>query len=98
MIRCEVLHVVDRIVRHDRLHLLEQTRNAIDLELASQGDDLLRKSLVLRILAGELTPEEVIEEVKAVGLRGRGGAGFPTGLKWGFIPKDSPKPTYWRTS
>ncbi len=41
-----------------------------------------------KILAGELTPEDVIEEVKASGLRGRGGAGFPTGLKWSFMPKD----------
>ena len=40
-----------------------------------------------KILAGGLTPEEVIEEVKASGLRGRGGAGFPTGLKWSFMPK-----------
>ena len=37
---------------------------------------------------------ELIEEVKKSGLRGRGGAGFPTGLKWSFVPKDSPKPTY----
>jgi NADH-quinone oxidoreductase subunit F len=35
------------------------------------------------------TPAEVIETVKASGLRGRGGAGFPTGVKWGFIPKDA---------
>ena len=40
-----------------------------------------------RILAGEMTPEQVIDEVKASGLRGRGGAGFPTGLKWSFMPK-----------
>src|SRR3989338_2698695 len=39
-------------------------------------------------------PEEVIEEVKASGLRGRGGAGFATGVKWGFIPKDNKKPVY----
>ena len=36
----------------------------------------------------------VIEEVKASGLRGRGGAGFPTGMKWGFVPRNTGKPTY----
>lgn len=41
-----------------------------------------------------MTPDEVIDEVKASGIRGRGGAGFPTGLKWGFIPKVSDKPKY----
>jgi len=41
-----------------------------------------------RVLAGELSPEEVVDIVKASGLRGRGGAGFPTGLKWSFMPKD----------
>jgi len=40
-----------------------------------------------RILDGKLPPEAVIEEVKKSGLRGRGGAGFPTGLKWSFMPK-----------
>lgn len=45
-----------------------------------------------RVLA--MKPEEVIEAVKVSNLRGRGGAGFPTGLKWSFVPKDSPKPKY----
>jgi NADH-quinone oxidoreductase subunit F len=39
-------------------------------------------------------PEQLIELVKASGLRGRGGAGFPTGMKWSFVPKDNPKPKY----
>jgi NADH-quinone oxidoreductase subunit F len=41
----------------------------------------------LRVAVKEKTPNDVIETVKAAGLRGRGGAGFPTGVKWGFLPK-----------
>ncbi len=44
----------------------------------------LRKAL-------KMDPDAVTEEVKKSGLRGRGGAGFPTGVKWGFMPKDSPE-------
>lgn len=42
----------------------------------------------------EMKPAEVTAEVKTAGLRGRGGAGFPAGMKWGFIPQGSPKPKY----
>ncbi|MDO8311290.1 MAG: NADH-quinone oxidoreductase subunit NuoF [Sideroxyarcus sp.] len=41
-----------------------------------------------KILAEKLSPESIIAEVKASGLRGRGGAGFPTGLKWSFMPRN----------
>jgi NADH-quinone oxidoreductase subunit F len=47
-----------------------------------------------KILAGELTPEQVLEEVKASGLRGRGGAGFPAGIKWSFMPRKAPVQKY----
>ncbi len=50
--------------------------------VANGGYEGLRRALT------ELSPEEVIQQVKDSGLRGRGGAGFPTGMKWGFIPKD----------
>jgi NADH-quinone oxidoreductase subunit F len=41
-----------------------------------------------------MSSDEIIDEVKASALRGRGGAGFPTGMKWSFVPRDSPKPKY----
>jgi NADH-quinone oxidoreductase subunit F len=41
-----------------------------------------------------MEPAAIVEEVKSSGLRGRGGAGFPTGMKWSFIPQDNPKPKY----
>ena len=42
-----------------------------------------------KILAGQMTPDQVIDEVKRSGLRGRGGAGFPAGLKWTFMPRNA---------
>jgi len=47
-----------------------------------------------KILNDKISPEDVIEQVKASGLRGRGGAGFPTGLKWSFMPRTSPGQKY----
>ena len=47
-----------------------------------------------QVLQGQLTREAIIEEVKASGLRGRGGAGFPTGLKWSFMPRDKDTQKY----
>jgi NADH-quinone oxidoreductase subunit F len=48
-----------------------------------------------RTLSARTDPNEITEKVKKSGLRGRGGAGFPTGVKWGFIPKDTKgKPVY----
>jgi NADH-quinone oxidoreductase subunit F len=47
-----------------------------------------------RMLREKIPPEKIIEEVKASGLRGRGGAGFPTGMKWSFIPRGAPGQKY----
>jgi len=60
---------------------------SLDTYLANGGYTGFRKAI-------ELAPDEIIEEVKKSGLRGRGGAGFPTGLKWGFVPKQTDKPKY----
>ena len=57
----------------------------LDVYLANDGYKAFLK-------AKEMTPEAIVEEVKTSGLRGRGGAGFPTGLKWSFVPRTSPKP------
>jgi NADH-quinone oxidoreductase subunit F len=54
----------------------------MDVYLANGGYEGLRKAVA------DHTPDEVIDLVKASGLRGRGGAGFPTGIKWSFVPKD----------
>ena len=53
----------------------------------SGGYDALRTAL-------QMQPADVVTAVKDSGLRGRGGAGFPTGMKWSFIPQDNPKPKY----
>jgi NADH-quinone oxidoreductase subunit F len=47
-----------------------------------------------RMLREKIPPEKIIDEVKASGLRGRGGAGFPTGMKWSFIPRGAPGQKY----
>src|ERR1044071_1328007 len=60
---------------------------SIDTYLANDGYKGLEK-------ARDMKPEEIIEEVKASNLRGRGGAGFPTGMKWSFGPRAMPKPKY----
>lgn len=51
------------------------------------GYSALRKALAMK-------PDQIIETVKASGLRGRGGAGFPTGMKWSFVPKNDTGPKY----
>jgi len=71
--------------RHQQLIALRNrgliNPESIDDYIAHEGYVALPKAL------GEMTPEEIIEEVKTSGLRGRGGAGFPTGLKWEFCRK-----------
>ena len=47
-----------------------------------------------KIIADKITQDEVIAQMKASGLRGRGGAGFPTGLKWSFMPRSFPGQKY----
>jgi NADH-quinone oxidoreductase subunit F len=60
---------------------------SIDRYLELDGYKAVQKALTM-------TPDEIINLVKASGLRGRGGAGFSTGLKWSFVPKTAPKPKY----
>jgi len=60
----------------------------LDVYLAHGGYEATRRALT------GLKPEELVEMVKASNLRGRGGAGFPTGMKWSFLPKQRDKPVY----
>jgi NADH-quinone oxidoreductase subunit F len=60
----------------------------IDTYIKNGGYRALPKALK------EHSPDDLIEMVKKSGLRGRGGAGFPAGLKWSFVPKDSPRPRF----
>jgi NADH-quinone oxidoreductase subunit F len=69
-------------------HVREPNSFTLDFyQKNARGYEGLRKALTLK-------PNDIIEQVKASGLRGRGGAGFPTGLKWQFVLKDTPKPKY----
>ncbi|MGA9883219.1 MAG: NADH-quinone oxidoreductase subunit NuoF [Candidatus Acidiferrales bacterium] len=60
----------------------------IDVYMQHEGYQAIEKALK------QMTPGQIIDEMKKSNLRGRGGAGFPTGMKWSFVPKDSPKPKY----
>jgi len=70
----------------DRIHVPDVCR----LEVARKHGayEILPKVL------NEFDSEQIISEVKTSGIRGRGGAGFPTGLKWSFVPRNTGKPTY----
>jgi NADH-quinone oxidoreductase subunit F len=68
-------------------HVREPGSDTLDFYLRHEGYEGLRRALAIE-------PNQVIEMVKASGLRGRGGAGFPTGMKWQFVLKDTPKPKY----
>jgi NADH-quinone oxidoreductase subunit F len=72
------------LLRHREIPGLRQ----LDVYLQHGGYAAVRKALTSH------TPEELVEMVKASNLRGRGGAGFPTGMKWSFLPKQSTKPVY----
>lgn len=64
-----------------------ENSTSIDTYLSNDGYVAIKKAL-------EMTPEAIIDLLKASGLRGRGGAGFPTGMKWSFVPRTTGKPTY----
>jgi len=78
----------DKVVKWDRALLPEiQGLSKIDNYILHGGYSALKKAL-------EMNPYDIIEEVKKSNLRGRGGACFPTGLKWSFMPKNTQKPKY----
>ena len=80
-------YVSEREVRIISEHFGDPEARTLDGARARGRYDGLKKAL-------GMSPDEVIDVVKQSGLRGRGGAGFPTGLKWSFMPKDTGKPHY----
>jgi NADH-quinone oxidoreductase subunit F len=68
-------------------HISEPGAATLDFYVKHGGYGALKKAL-------GMTPEAVVDAVKASGLRGRGGAGFPTGMKWQFVDRKSPNPKY----
>ncbi len=68
-----------------RMHI--ENGHTLKVYRETGGYESLKKAL-------GMTADDIINEVKASSLRGRGGAGFPTGMKWSFVPKDSPKQKY----
>src|SRR5882672_5788 len=69
-----------------RVHL--ENSRSLEVYARNGGYEAIKKVL------DSMSPDEVIAEVKKSQLRGRGGAGFPTGMQWSFVPKDSPKEKY----
>src|SRR5213592_1502825 len=68
--------------------ILKKASPSLDAYRADGGYRALEKAL------NEMTPAQVVDEVKKSSLRGRGGAGFLCGVKWTFLPKDHPGPIY----
>jgi NADH-quinone oxidoreductase subunit F len=80
--------VVDLVEPVISKRLTMKDSQAIETYLRDEGYRAARKAV------SEMTPEQVIEEVTRSNLRGLGGAGFPTGKKWSFIPKQTDKPKF----
>jgi NADH-quinone oxidoreductase subunit F len=78
-------HPLETVVLSRRFRL--PGSDTLDVFLANRGFDSFRRALTL-------TPDAIVDEVKKSNLRGRGGAGFPAGMKWGFVDRKSPKPKY----
>src|SRR5947208_5828244 len=83
--------MADLVLHPDEVRIVSQRfgKGAADLNshLELDGYKSVQKAL-------QMQPYEIINEVKASNLRGRGGACFPTGMKWAFVPKQSDKPKY----
>src|SRR4051795_2407818 len=81
--------MADLVQHADEVRIVSQRfgKGATDIEtyLKLDGYKAVQKAL-------QMTPDAIINEVKTSNLRGRGGAGFPTGMKWSFVPKEDPNP------
>src|SRR3954470_3734708 len=83
--------MADLVSHPDEIRIVSQRfgKGATDIDtyLKLDGYKAVQKAIVM-------TPVAIINEVKSSKLRGRGGAGFPTGMKGSFVPKEAPKPKY----
>ncbi len=79
------IHPLETVLLSRRFRL--PGSDTLDVFLANEGFAGFRKAM-------EMSPDEIVAEVKTSNLRGRGGAGFPAGLKWSFVDRKSPKPKY----
>ena len=83
--------MADLVSHPDEIRVVSQRfgKGATDINkyLELDGYKAVQKAL-------QMQPDEIINEVKTSNLRGRGGAGFPTGMKWSFVPKESAAPKY----
>jgi NADH-quinone oxidoreductase subunit F len=80
-------YISDREVRMLSKNFGDPSARRLDTYVERGGYQALKKAF-------EMGPDAVIDEVKASGLRGRGGAGFPAGVKWSFMPKEATKPHF----